>query len=268
MKYFKEAVLSLCFLLLIVILMVPVTNATTNPESKNNQHRIKVIDEKIDTVVKLAAGSTAASAVVSMLPGDTGTPIAEELAELGKFFILVLSALYLEKYLITITGLVAFRFIIPLALAFLAIGIWRSNAFWRSIAVKLTIFGLAIHFVVPISVKISDVIYDTYSTKIQETVEVSVEITQTQTEESEGGFLDKIGNWVSDTTTEVLDRFSKIVSNFIEALAVMIVTSCLIPLLVIIIFAWLVKTVFVINLPINTVPRLEDGKKFLGKLIK
>ena len=43
---------------------------------------------------------------------------------------------------------------------------------------------------------------------------------------------------VSDTTAKI----QNVLNNFIEALAVMIVTSCLIPILVMIFFVWIIKS--------------------------
>ena len=47
-------------------------------------------------------------------------------------------------------------------------------------------------------------------------------------------------------------------SNFIEALAVMIVTSCIIPLLVLLFFLWLVKLILGVNVEL---PMRGYGRK-------
>ena len=76
---------------------------------------IASLDEKTGTVLELTAASTAASAAITLLPGDTATPIADKLAELSSYFLIVISAIYLEKYLTTITGYAAFVILIPAA---------------------------------------------------------------------------------------------------------------------------------------------------------
>ena len=43
-----------------------------------------------------------------------------------------------------------------------------------------------------------------------------------------------------------------VLNNFIEALAILLVTSCLIPLLVLIFFVWLVKMLLGLNIDIPT----------------
>ncbi|MFR3451715.1 MAG: hypothetical protein ACLTSX_09255 [Collinsella sp.] len=59
---------------------------------------IATIDEKIDNVLTLTAGSAGASALISAIPGDAGSPIAEKLMDLSTGFLIVLAALFLEKY--------------------------------------------------------------------------------------------------------------------------------------------------------------------------
>ena len=41
------------------------------------------------------------------------------------------------------------------------------------------------------------------------------------------------------------------INNFIEALAVMLVTSCVIPILVMLLFVWMVKVTFSVSLPVS-----------------
>ena len=73
-----------------------------------NAKTIQSLDDKKTTVMELTAASTAASAAITLIPGDVGTPIANKLADLSSYFLIVLSAIYLEKYLVTITGYAAF----------------------------------------------------------------------------------------------------------------------------------------------------------------
>ena len=49
----------------------------------------------------------------------------------------------------------------------------------------------------------------------------------------------------------ITDKVGTMVNNFIEALAVMLVTSCVIPILVILFFVWLIKLLFAVELPVS-----------------
>lgn len=75
------------------------------------------------------------------------------------------------KYLVTITGYVAFTYLIPIACGLWIFNLIFANATLRKLATKLVVFGLAISFVVPASVKISDLIGDTYQAQIEATIE-------------------------------------------------------------------------------------------------
>ena len=65
---------------------------------------IEALDEKQTTVAELTAASTAASTAISLIPGDAGTPIADKLADFSSYFLIVFSAIFLEKYLLTVPG--------------------------------------------------------------------------------------------------------------------------------------------------------------------
>jgi len=64
---------------------------------------------------------------------------------------------------------------------------------------------------------------------------------------------------LSGSVAGVIDQFRNVLNRFIEATAVMIVTTCLIPILVILFFVWIVKTLF--NYPIILPTSLPKPKK-------
>ena len=79
-----------CVLLLIIGLgcFFGISGWQSSPETHRTS--IEYLNEKQATVMKLTAASTAASAAVSALPGDTGSAIAEKLADLSSDFLIVL----------------------------------------------------------------------------------------------------------------------------------------------------------------------------------
>lgn len=218
---------------------------------------IQALDEKKETVMELTAASTAASAAITLIPGDAATPIAEEIAELSSYFLMVVCALYLEKYLLTITGYAAFVILIPAACILFAANVFLKKASYKALAKKLAIFGLAIVLVIPASVGVANMIETTYQASINETIETAKETTESieenLDEEDESVWaeiLSKVENGVSTVTAGV----EKVLNNFIEALAVMIITSCVIPIVVLVFFVWLVKMILGIDVQL---PRKE-----------
>lgn len=295
MNFNKQKCITAAVLLLVAILSITVVGKYVSaPE--NHQKTIASLDEKKQTVMELTAASTVTSALITLLPGDTATPIAEKMADVSGYLLVVLCAIYLEKYLVTITGYVAFTYLIPIACGLWIFNLIFANATLRKLATKLVVFGLAISFVVPASVKISDLIGDTYQAQIEATIEdakntqsilensgvVDDDTNATETtgtdaagtvtgnvQEKENNNSDSVSNifdWAKDAISGAKDSVANVVENvtvstedlvqkvenslnhFIEAVAVMIITSCVIPMLVLLLFFWMVKIVLDVDL--------------------
>lgn len=295
MNFNKQKCITAVILLLVAILSITVIGKYASaPE--NHQKTIASLDEKKQTVMELTAASTVTSALITLLPGDTATPIAEKMADVSGYLLVVLCAIYLEKYLVTITGYVAFTYLIPIACGLWIFNLIFANATLRKLATKLVVFGLAISFVVPASVKISDLIGDTYQAQIEATIEdakntqsilensgvVDDDTNATETtgtdaagtvtgnvQEKENNNSDSVSNifdWAKDAISGAKDSVANVVENvtvstedlvqkvenslnhFIEAVAVMIITSCVIPMLVLLLFFWMVKIVLDVDL--------------------
>lgn len=294
MNFNKQKCITAVILLLVAILSITVIGKYASaPE--NHQKTIASLDEKKQTVMELTAASTVTSALITLLPGDTATPIAEKMADVSGYLLVVLCAIYLEKYLVTITGYVAFTYLIPIACGLWILNLIFANATVRKLAAKLTVFGLAISLVVPASVKISDLIGDTYQAQIEATIEdakntqsilessdlrndtdatdasgtgttgTATQNTQ-EKDNSTSGSVTNIFDWAKDAISGAKDSVANVVENvtisteelvqkvenslnhFIEAVAVMIITSCVIPMLVLLLFFWMVKIVLDVDL--------------------
>lgn len=213
---------------------------------------IASIDNKVQTVLKLTATSTVASAGISAIPGDTATPIADKLADFTEYFLLVLCVLYSEKYLLTIIGMGTFRILIPLACSLGILSLFWNPKVMQRMALKIAAFGLALFIVIPCSVKVSDMVYETYQGSIQTTIaeaESFSEDTSALSEAKSENLLEAILSKLSTTAGELSNRAAKLLNRFLESLAVMIVTSCVIPVLVLLFFIWLVKLLTGLNIP-------------------
>ncbi len=226
---------------------------------------IESLDEKKTTVMELTAASTAASITVSMLPDDIGTAISDKLMDLSGYFLIVLSALYLEKYLLTITGYAAFALLIPLACILFSVSVFWKRELLKSIGKRLALFGLAIVLVIPVSMKISDLIESTYESSIEKTIESAKETTEELEDsvEKDEGFIKGIISKVKGGVSGIIKKMETSLNNFIESLAVMLVTSCAIPILVLLFFVWLIKVLLNVNIPVNvnSVPKLSSHVK-------
>ena len=204
-----------------------------------NAKTIQSLDDKKTTVMELAAASTAASAAITLIPGDVGTPIA---------------CVFFSGYLL-----------------------WRKEIL-RVVAQKFLLFGLAVYLVIPASVKVADMIETTYASSIESTIETAKQTTDeiesetgesgqvddksinqksqsdsdSDSKENAGGFFSGLFNKVQEGVSTATANVENVLNNFIEALAILLVTSCLIPILVLIFFVWLVKMLLGLNIDIPT----------------
>ncbi len=234
---------AMIFALLVLLAVISATRiAPMAADPANHRHSIEKTEEKITSVMTLSGGAAATSATLSLLPGDVCTPIATQLAELAKYFLLVLSSLYLEKFLISLSGYITFGFMIPVACILLGVTVLTGKRNLSRTAGKIALVGVIIFLIVPASVWLSDMVYQTQASKVNDTIEEYNDLTIEG--DSDGGFLSEL----TSITSETIDRVTSFIDNLLESLAVMIVTSCVIPILVFVFLIWLVKTIFSENI--------------------
>lgn len=218
---------------------------------------IATLDDKKNNVLGMVAASTGASAAITAIPDDVGTPIADKLMDLSANLMLVLAVIYLEKYLLTVFGFAAFGILIPAALACFVISLvlyCRStlSGSFALVARKLLVLALVLWVTVPAGVAVTNMIDQTYeisyATESVEGVEAEAEAEE---DTEEGGspidFIISIPEKIADAATGVADEMLSQVNRLIEGVAVMIVTSCIIPILVLLFFLWMANLLLGIN---------------------
>lgn len=250
----KKIIIAVALILIAVISMTFIKNTVTSADFHTNT--IESLDEKKSTVMKLTGATVAVSTAITLIPGDTATPIANKISDLSGYLLIVLCALYLEKYLLTITGLLTFLVLIPSACVLGVMYLFTERQEFKALAKKLTAFGLVIFLMVPASVGISNLIENTYDTSVQNTIESAEQITGQVDSSAEISIKDKLTDGPS-LFKGIKEKAETWFSNMVEAIAVMIVTSCLIPIFVLMCFIWLMKSVF--NLELK--PTLSKLKK-------
>ncbi len=261
--------------LVALLLAIPLCNHFASPDAWGSQ--IASLNDKAKVVSGLSASSVVLSTGLSALPGDAASPIADKLADLSMDFALVLGAIYIEKYLLTITSLVSLRVLIPLGLLMFA----ASEAIrerpqivmpLRSLSVRLVLMGIVVMALVPTSVFLSTLIEDTHNlnasaalqaaqsskTKAQGTDAQGTESAPPQDNSSRdesvlawlGGLLDSAGKTVTSAaesageaitsvTTGAIDAATNAFNQLVETLVILLVTSCAIPILTLILFVTL-----------------------------
>lgn len=123
--------------------------------------------------------------------------------------------------------------------------------------------------IIPTSIFLSDSIETTYRASIDATVESAMQTTEaigeatddnadSDTKTGLSGLFSKVTEGVSSAATAAVDKLKHVLNDFLEALAVMLVTSCLIPVLVLVFFVWLLKLFLGVDAP---APRLRAHTK-------
>ena len=221
------------------------------------------LDEKKVTVMELTAASAAASVAVSAVPGDSTTPLANQIAELSSYLLLVVGAIMLEKVLLTLTGYLTFTFLIPAACALGILFLLFQRPFLRQLALKLVLFGMAICLVIPASLKVSGLVEAAFS--VQQTVDEAAGGLDGDAEEddADGGWLSQIGDAISSTVSSAVEQAENALSRFIDAIAALIIVNCVIPILMLWFFLWLAKAILGVqmDLPVQKIRRLTPGGK-------
>lgn len=237
-------------------------------DTKTWDSTIEVIDQKKGNVLALTTSCVALSAGITALPGDTGTPVAEQLAQLSGNLGIVLAVLYLEKYLLTIFWSVGLGILIPFALVLFAVslgihGRWSTSTVLRRVATRVLVVAVIGMALVPASVWVSQKVDETYQVSIEQTEQKATEASKTSSTKSEKksettenkNVLEQLTDGASSLLTSVTDSAKSMtdevvqqVTDLIEGVIVMIVTSCVIPLLVLAAFLWLGHTLLGIDI--------------------
>lgn len=297
----------IAFLVIVALVFAfPVAGVMGSKETYRGS--IEKLDAKAQTVTALVGTTTAASVAISAIPGDTGIPVADKLMDVAADFAIVLGAIYLEKYMLTIFGLAACRVVVPLACA-LGVGyvLVREDVPWRAglraSAVKLALLALALTLVVPASVQVSNMIEDTFeydaasvssemgtgdtegtagsgaatteSADSADDAQANDEASSVSSNETPDASTDPIGAFgawvgglgedigsalsgagaaVSSGVTGILDTAKDWVARLIEAFAVMIVTNCVIPVVVLLFFVWIINVLMGLNIELPARP--------------
>ena len=307
-------ILKIIIPLLIAILSFAVFSNYAASDKIHND-TIATLQAKQDKVLQLSAASTAIAAGASLVLGDRAVAVSNKLLDLTGYFIIILSAILLEKYLVTVMGLVSFKIIIPIACIIFSLFTIIDRENMRKLAVKLVTFALVAFMVIPFSVVISNVIENTYGNTINKTIEAGESLKEelevfndnaiddvnsgsaisnyekeetvedASSSDESGNVFERIGKGLGELVSgakdktasaignvvktvtgkakEWIDKLTTQLNNMIDAIAVMIVTTCVIPLLVIIFLIWIVKMLFSVNINIDTkkIPKLSEIRK-------
>lgn len=252
--------------LMVVIVLIGVLSFTvagkhfSQPEAYTKT--IETLDEKKENVAALTASAAAISTGLAAVPGDATDPIANELADLSSTFMIIIAAILLEKYLLTLTGMLAFKILIPLACVLTIAYLWTNRQSLLKISTKLALFGLCLVLLVPTSTYVTNLVDATHQQAIEQNIaEANAMAEQLQDNTGDdGSFFDKSLGKFQNGLKGIINKAETHLSNFIDAAAMLLITSCGIPLLTLWVLMWLMKTILGIEIRVPA-----DRLKSLGR---
>ena len=295
----KKVIISVLLIIGILISIFVISPRMSKPETY--QKTIQKLNEKQTTVLEMTAAASGASLALGAVPGDATTPIANKVIDMAGYFVIILSVIILEKYFLTIGGYLAFTWILPIAMGLFIISLYWRKGIIHHLAAKLLLLGLAIITIVPLSVKVTEIVEKTNEVSInttmenfkeiqkevEETTEVETPDLTTEEQESTGalGLVDDAKNWVEsvvedtrekieDTANsitqlskEAIQKAKDVMNDFVEIVVIMLVITCGIPILTLVMLVWIVKTLLGLDLVIvrqgqnARIPWRKSGKR-------
>ena len=208
----------------------------------------ETLDEKREQVIGLSATLAGLSVVVAAVPGDSTTPIADNIANLSSYLVIVLGALMLEKFLLPIMALISWRILVPIGVILLGTFVMlRKNALLEW-GVRLVVIGIMVFGIIPVGIKVGDVIDNSFN--VQNSIdqiklgfkEIDSEAKSDNGEEDgseddDKNFVEKVidagGDFfggIVDAGSRIFNKAKVIIGEALEVIAAYIVTTCVIPI--------------------------------------
>lgn len=236
--------------LLVVALVSALWLARVTSDPAFHASSIAALDEKKVTVMELTAATAAGSVAISAVPGDATTPIANQISELSGYLLIVVGAIMLEKLLLSLTCYAAFQLLIPIACVLGIVYLFAHVEWCRVLARKLALFGVVICLIVPASIQVTRIVDETF--QIQQTVDDAEQAVEqpADTGGEEGNWFSQIGEAITGTVSDAVDQAEAALSRFIDAVAALLITTCVIPVAVLLFFIWVTKLIFGIELKV------------------
>lgn len=236
--------------LLVVALVSALWLARVTSDPAFHASSIAALDEKKVTVMELTAATAAGSVAISAVPGDATTPIANQISELSGYLLIVVGAIMLEKLLLSLTCYAAFQLLIPIACVLGIVYLFAHVEWCRVLARKLALFGVVICLIVPASIQVTRIVDETF--QIQQTVDDAEQTVEqpADTGGEEGNWFSQIGEAITGTVSDAVDQAEAALSRFIDAVAALLITTCVIPVAVLLFFIWVTKLIFGIELKV------------------
>ena len=180
----------------------------------------------------------------------------------------------MEK-LIVVEGMkLSFVYIIPFACSLYILSVLSGKAIFKVFASKLMILGLAVVLVIPLSTHFTEKVCEDYLVYVDETIseanDGAEKVNGVMTSGDEGATVfEKLTDAFKTAVqgiSDLLTYFENVLKRCVNSIAIMIVTTFVMPMIVLLLFRWLLKELFSLSMPaVNIVlPKEKNDKKVMG----
>ena len=261
-KNLVKVLLAVFFILLSIFVL-----AYEVPKTKLVQETVESLEESRIQIMDFSGATITTSLAITALPDDFGTPLADTLADMNTYFVFVFAVVFVEKLLVVEGIRLAFTYVIPIALVLYILGLLLTKDRVKVFGEKLFIFGMAVVLVIPISTHFTETICADYLVYVDETIaeandgaEKVNEIMSTNPDEAT--IFEKLSNAFKTAMKEMsdlMDYFENVLKKFVNSIAIMIVTTFVLPLFVLMVFKWLLNELFTLNLFVPPIKVMLPG---------
>lgn len=245
--------------LLLAILFIAIGTASyfsANTEwvTNVNKQTIETLDEKKETVVALTALAGTTSTAITLIPGDIGGPVAQNIADIADYLLIVFAGIWLQKYFLSVTPLVALQWLIPLACGAFILNLAIRSDRLKRLAMRVFLMGMMVFTIIPASVDISNKIEENYQTSIAQTFEQAESVNKEAAEDK------NVFEQMTTAANDIMAKFEQSLGNMIDSTAILIITTCVGPILVFFFAIWAANLIMGLNYDIK-MPRVSAFRK-------
>ena len=213
---------------------------------------VATLEDSKSKVMAISASSLALSFAITLLPDDYATPLADSLADLNKYFILILGVVFFEKLLLTVGVPAVFRFVIPVACILMLAYLATRRRLLKTIAIKVFALSAVLILIVPASTALSQAVCSDSLQYVNETIaeaDKSADLLNDSDEDQlqNGSFFDKVSHLFDTAVSSIkdlIDYYKNLIKKFINAVVVLIVADCVIPVVTFAVFVWFINQLF------------------------
>ncbi|MDD6191150.1 MAG: hypothetical protein PUB75_06130 [Firmicutes bacterium] len=281
MDLIKRIIITTVILIFGAVSFFGLSKWAENPETYNGT--TAKIEELQNNAIGLTTAATGTATLAAAVPGDATTPVANKLADVAGYMVIVYAALTTEKYIMVLAGALLFKIAIPLAAVVVSALIiaGKTETRWTYIVLRVLAVFIVLWALVPasmyISTKVQDIYETTARTKLEQVdkenkqIEKEAEAEKKANNKKSSNLFDKIYEKVKNVTVDAKStakqkakEFETALDNMIEGVAIMIVTTCVIPFIVMAILLWVAKLIVIPDAQFR-IPRLPKASKYLKR---